>query len=59
MIDVNEILHASVKNRGFVTAKHLTHSKTYKKRRNSFTMFFPSWIVTKTNFNSEFTVFSL
>ena len=25
MIDVSEILHASVKNRGFVTAKHFTH----------------------------------
>ena len=44
MIDGSEILHTSVKNRAFVTAKTLnTHIKvqTYNKRRNSFTMFSP------------------
>ena len=45
MIDGSEILHVSFKNRSFVTAKTIndTHVKvqTYKKHRNSFTMFSP------------------
>ena len=62
MIDVNEILHTSVKNRGFVTAKTLnTPILKSKLTRNAVTASQRSPLMNcdQNELNFEFTVFSL
>ena len=61
MIDGSEILHTSVKNRGFVTAKTLNTPILKSKKLNAVTALqcFPLMNCNQNELNFEFTVFSL